>query len=129
MKRVLLLIVSFWTLVASAENFYLPLVGYYHFDKKTKKTETVNTVGVCCLEGADMFIYINKTKIDCRSVESIAVDGYSNETVTLTAEADVVFDCSEPIRMQIVLNFVKKVLTNIYLRGNNADYEFYLGDI
>ena len=39
------------------------------------------------------------------------------------------FDCLPPVRMQIVLHFVNNVLTNIYLRGSDADYEFYLGEL
>lgn len=129
MRKIVLLILCCSTLMVSAENYYLPLVGYMCFDKTTKKSEEVKAVGVCCLEGADMFVYINKTKIDCRSITDIVFDEYSNETVTLTSEADVVVDCAEPVRMQIVLNFVNKILTNVYLRGSEADYEFYLGDI
>ncbi len=129
MRKIVLLILCFWVLAVNAENYYLPLVGYMRFDKVTKKSEEVKAVGVCCLEGADMFVYINKMKVDCRSVAGIAFDEYSNETVTLTTEADVVVDCADPVRMQIVLNFVNKILTNVYLRGSEADYEFYLGDI
>lgn len=130
MKRIFLFIVCCWSVVAAfAENFYLPLVGYSRFDKTTKKTETTNAVGVCCLEGADMFVYINKTKIDCRTIDDISFDHYSDKTATLTADADVMFDCLPPVRMQIVLHFVNNVLTNIYLRGSDADYEFYLGEL
>ena len=129
MRKIIFLIFCFCSLVVNAEDFYLPLVGYFRFDKATKKSEEVNAMGVCCLEGADMFVYINKTKIDCRSVGKVALEEYSNETVTLSADAEVMFDCLEPIQMQIVLNFVNKILTNVYLRGSDVDYEFYLGDI
>ncbi len=129
MKRTALLITCFFTFLAYAEDFYLPLVGYSQLDKATKTSTQTDAIGVCCLEGHDMFIYINKTKIDCRSIENPAFDEYSDQTATLSTEADVVFNCDAPIRMRIVLNFVDKMLTNIYLRGDETDYEFYLGEI
>ncbi len=129
MKRIALLIVCFFTFLVHAENFYLPLVGYSQLDKATKTSTQTDAIGVCCLEGHDMFIYINKTKIDCRSVENPMFDEYSDQTATLSTEADVVFNCDAPVRMKIVLNFVNKTLTNIYLRGESSDYEFYLGEL
>lgn len=130
MKKTLftLLILLLTDFACRAEDFYLPLTGYSRFDKATKKSEEVQHMGVCCLEGSDMFIYINKTKIDCKSVEEITVDNYSNQTVTLSAQADVCFNCDAAVPMRIVLNFVNNQLTNIYLKGSEEDYEFYLGN-
>lgn len=129
MKKFFFLIFYFSFFSVCAENYYLPLVGYSQFDKTTKLNSQIDAIGVCCLEGHDMFIYINKTKIDCRSIDNPTLDEYSDQTVTLSTEAEVMFNCEKVIRMKIVLNFVNKTLTNIYLRGTESDYEFYLGNL
>lgn len=125
-KLFCLLIVVFCSLGVFAEDFYLPLTGYAVLDKATKKTEEKKMVGICCLIGRDMFIMIDKKKFDCQSVENIDFQQLSNNTSALVSKCQTSINCSELLEMKIVLNFVNNQLTNIYLFGEETDYEFYL---
>ncbi|MBO5975351.1 MAG: hypothetical protein J6P95_06520 [Paludibacteraceae bacterium] len=127
MKRIICVaIIVCLSLTAFSEDFYLPLTGYSIFDKATKKTDEKKMVGICCLIEDDMFIMIDKIKFDCQSVESIDFQRLSNNTSMLVSKCQTSINCSETLEMKIVLNFVNDQLTNIYLFGESADYEFYL---
>jgi hypothetical protein len=69
---------------------------------------------------------IDKKKFDCQSVENIDFQQLSNNTSALVSKCQTSINCSELLEMKIVLNFVNNQLTNIYLFGEETDYEFYL---
>ncbi len=128
MKRIICIaiIIVCFSLTVFSEDFYLPLTGYSVFDKTAKKTEEKKMMGICCLIDDDMFIMIDKKKFDCQSVESIDFQRLSNNTSMLVSKCQTSINCSETLEMKIVLNFVNDQLTNVYLFGATADYEFYL---